>query len=236
MTRPNDISGSAGTRTERIVKRGQDRAGGSDLDVRDEQAEGPMAVERITPRDRHRQFSWRVPAALFAAVALLALAGRAADWYGAYTSVSPVIPTPITWVDAIVPTGASGPSEPTGAAATPGTLPAVAAEAIVDSFFWTAGAPNHFSLRLTNTSSIPVALTPCPTYVMFVVGTPADLATIRFLNCADMGATFAPGETLVLDMAYTPSATDPTGFQSLEWQALSGFRATARVASIEIER
>jgi hypothetical protein len=212
------------------VKRGQDRAGGSALNVRDEQPQGPMVVERLTPQDRHRQFSWRVPAALFVAVALLALAGRAADWYEAYTRVIPVAPTPIAWVNAIVSPG------PSGEAVAPSNLPAITAEANVDSFFWTAGAPNHFTLRVTNTSSAPIPLTPCPTYAMFVVGTPANLATVRALNCADIGATFAPGETLALDMIYTPAATDPRGFQSVEWQAVSGFRATARLTSIEIER
>ena len=192
-----------------------------------------MAVERLTPQDRHRQFSWRVPAALFLAVALLALAGRAADWYGTFTRVVPVSPTPIAWVNAIV---SPGPSAPNRAAAGASNLPTVTAEAIVDSFFWTAGSPNHFTLRMTNTSSAPIPLTPCPTYSMFVIGTPANLATVRALNCADIGATFAPGETLALDMVYTPSATDPRGFQSLEWLALSGFRATARLTSIEIER
>jgi hypothetical protein len=210
------------------VKRAQDRAGGSALDVRDATPQGPMPVERLTPQDRHRQFSWRVPAALFVAVALLALAGRAADWYGAYTRVVPVAPTPIAWVNAII---SAGPS-----AVSPNKLPAVTAEAIVDSLFWTGGSPNHFTLRVTNTSSAPIPLTPCPTYAMFVVGTPAALATVRALNCADIGATFAPGETLALDMVYTPSATDPRGFQSVEWLALSGFSATARLTSIEIER
>ena len=214
------------------MKRAQDRAGGSDLDVRDEQPQVPMPVERLAPQDRHRQFSWRVPAALFVAVALLALAGRAADWYGAYTRVVPVAPTPIAWVNAIVPPEPG----PTGAAVTPRELPAVTAEAVVDSFFWTAGEPNHFTLRVTNTSPAPIPLTPCPTYSMFVIGTPANLATVRALNCADIGATFAPGETLALDMVYTPSATDPRGFQSVEWLALSGFRATARLLSIEIEQ
>ena len=218
------------------MKRGQDRAGGSALDVRDEQPQGPMAVERLRPQDRHRQFSWRVPAALFLAVALLALAGRTADWYGTFTRVVPVAPTPIAWVNAIVSPGPTGPTGPAGATVTSGDLPAITAEAIVDSFFWTAGSPNHFTLRMTNTSSAPIPLTPCPTYAMFVVGTPADLATVRALNCADIGPTFAPGETLALDMVYTPSATDPRGFQSLEWLALSGFRATARLTSIEIER
>jgi hypothetical protein len=36
-------------------------------------------------------------------------------------------------------------------------------------------------------------------------------------------------------MAYTPSATDPLGFQTIEWEAISGFQATAQMASIDIE-
>jgi hypothetical protein len=70
---------------------------------------------------------------------------------------------------------------------------------------------------------------------MYVVGTPANLATIRAMNCADMGYDFTPGETILLDMAYTPSATDPLGFQTIEWEAISGFQATAQMASIDIE-
>jgi hypothetical protein len=70
---------------------------------------------------------------------------------------------------------------------------------------------------------------------MYVLGTPANLATVRAMNCADMGSTFQPGETLTLDMVYTPTATDPLGFESLVWRSSSGFRATAQVASIEIQ-
>jgi hypothetical protein len=56
------------------------------------------------------------------------------------------------------------------------------------------------------------------------------------MNCAEMGSTFGPGETLTMDMVYTPSATDPVGFHIIEWRAVSGFRATAQTTSVEIEQ
>ena len=222
------------------MKRGTDWGSGSEIDVRDEEPQGPLAREPVTPQDRHRQFGWRVPVGLFVTIALLALAGHALELHEATTSVASPTTSPIAWVNAIV-SPAAGPAESAtqpgaaGSNASPSTLPAVAADAIADSIFWTAGKPNHFTVRLTNTSAAAIPLTPCPTYAMFVSGTPANLATIRAMNCADMGTTFAPGETLALDMIYTPSATDPLGIQSIEWEAVSGFTATARITSVEIE-
>ena len=54
------------------------------------------------------------------------------------------------------------------------------------------------------------------------------------MNCAEMGAYFAPGQAISLDMAYTPPATDPRGVQTIEWEAISGFQATALLSSIDI--
>ena len=207
------------------MKQGADWGESSNLNVRDEEPQGPIEVGPLTPQDRHRQFGWRVPVGLFVAIALLALAGHALDLYETSTRVVPPAPTPIAWVNAIV--------SPSGAGSN--SIPSVAAEAITHSVFWTAGEPNHFTVQLTNTTSAAIPLTPCPTYSMYVLGTPANLATVRAMNCADMGSIFQPGETLTLDMVYTPTATDPLGFESLVWRSSSGFLATAQVASIEIQ-
>ena len=221
------------------MKRGTDWGDNSDLNARDEEPQGPLAVERLTPQDRRRQFGWRVPAGLLVTIALVALATRAVDWYETSTQIVPAAPTPISWVNAIV-SPATGSAElatqaPSGQTAQPSQIQSVTAEVITYKLFWTAGEPNHFTVQVTNTTSEPIPLTPCPTYSMYVLGTPANLATVRAMNCAEMGLTFEPGETMALDMIYTPSSTDPLGLQTIEWEAVSGFRATAQMKSIEIE-
>jgi hypothetical protein len=35
-------------------------------------------------------------------------------------------------------------------------------------------------------------------------------------------------------MVYPPSRTDPRGFQTITWEAISGFAATAQMTSIDI--
>ena len=218
------------------MKRGTDWGTDSDIDVRDGEPKGPLATERVKPQDRHRQFGWRLPVGLLGAIALLAVAGHAQDLHVTSTHVVFPTPTPISWVNAVV-LPAPALSAAAGLAGTlPSSLPAVEAEATIDSFFWTAGKPNHFTIQVRNTSSAAIPLTPCPTYAMFISGTSADLATIRAMNCGEMGSTFAPGQTLTLDMVYTPSATDPLGFQKVQWQAVSGFQATAQTTSVEIEK
>jgi hypothetical protein len=69
---------------------------------------------------------------------------------------------------------------------------------------------------------------------MYVLGAPAIAAVVRTMNCVDMGVYFAPGQVISLDMVYTPPATDPRGFQTIEWEVISGFQATALLASIDI--
>ena len=220
------------------MKRGTDRGDSSELNARDEEPQGPLAIERLTPEGRHRQFGWRFPVGLFVAIALVALAGRAVAWRETSTEVAPAGPTPISWVNATVssedrPVGlttyAAG-----GRSVVPIVLQSVAVEAIPDSLFWIVGQPNHFTVRATNTTSQPIRLTPCPMYRMYVLGTSASLATVRAMNCADMGSMFGPGQVVSLDMVYMPSGTDPRGFQTIAWEAISGFAGTALLTSIDI--
>ena len=220
------------------MKRDTDRGDSSELNARDEEPQGPLAIERLTPQARHRQFGWRFPVGLFVAIALVALAGRAVAWRETSTEVAPAGPTPISWVNATVssedrPVGlttyAAG-----GRSVVPIVLQSVAVEAIPDSLFWIVGQPNHFTVRATNTTSQPIRLTPCPMCRMYVLGTSASLATVRTMNCADIGSTFGPGQVVSLDMVYMPSGTDPRGFQTIAWEAISGFAGTALLTSIDI--
>jgi hypothetical protein len=71
-------------------------------------------------------------------------------------------------------------------------------------------------------------------YRMYVLGTSASLATVRAMNCADMGSMFGPGQVVSLDMVYMLSGTDPRGFQTITWEAVSGFAGTALLTSIDI--
>jgi len=228
------------------VKRGTERSFNPDFDQRDAAPAEPLLVERLSPLDRRRSVGVPVLAGIIFVIALVALGGRAVSWYETVSEVTPAPATPISWVDTVVvPAGSATAASvatlpglptlsPSGPTAFPSLLPSVTADATSAGFLWTAGQPNHFTVNLTNTTSRTIRLSPCPTYRMYVLGTPAIAAVVRAMNCVDMGVYFAPGQVMSLDMVYTPPATDPRGFQTIEWEAISGFQATALLASIDI--
>lgn len=87
---------------------------------------------------------------------------------------------------------------------------------------WYLGTENHFTLNLTNTSPVDVDMSPCPAYRMYITGTNRDAAPLRLLNCAAIGDTIQPGQTVSLDMVYTPTVNDPRGpNQQLVWEWVS---------------
>lgn len=84
---------------------------------------------------------------------------------------------------------------------------------------WHLGTENHFTLNLTNTSPVNVDMFPCPAYRMYITGTDRNAAPLRLLNCAAIGDTIQPGQTVSLDMVYTPTLNDPLGpNQQLVWE------------------
>ena len=138
-----------------IVKRGTERDSISDLDERDAVPQGPLPVERLAPAGPRRRLGLPILVGLCIAVALVALAGRALDWYEASSRVTPAPPTPISWVDTIVTPAASSSAAssalataaPSGRTAVPSMLPAVTASAILTSFF--GGPASQFTSRST---------------------------------------------------------------------------------------
>lgn len=87
---------------------------------------------------------------------------------------------------------------------------------------WYLGTENHFTVELTNTSAAPVLMSPCPVYRMYITGTDPTAATLRLLNCAAIGEILDPGQTVSMDMVYTPVSGDPRGpNQQLVWQWVS---------------
>lgn len=228
------------------MKRGTERGSISDFDERDAAPQDQLPVERLSPLGRRRRIGLPVLAGIIFVIAIMALGGRAVSWYETVSEVTPAPATPISWVDTVVAPAASATAasvatfpglptpSPSGPTAFPSLLPSVTADATSAGFLWTAGQPNHFTVNLTNTTSRTIRLSPCPTYRMYVLGTPAIAAVVRAMNCVDMGVDFAPGQVISLDMVYTPPATDPRGFQTIEWEAISGFQATALLASIDI--
>jgi hypothetical protein len=104
------------------------------------------------------------------------------------------------------------------------SIPVTSMRASIDpiSGYWYLGTENHFTLNLINTSPVNVDMSPCPAYRMYITGTDRNAAPLRLLNCAAIGPTIQPRQTVLLDMVYTPTVNDPLGpDQQLVWEWVS---------------
>jgi hypothetical protein len=234
------------------VKRSRERDNDPDQDKRDEKPQGPLWVEPIAPpRSDRQRYGLPALIGVFVALALVvAMITRFVNYFTEPAATpSPTLATPIAWVDTtFVPPPTNGPSAvplplpsdstlpsasygpatstPSGSptpAATP-SHPVTSLRASIDSIWatWYLGTENHFTLNLTNTSPVDVDMSPCPAYRMYITGTNRDAAPLRLLNCAALGATIQPGQTISLDMVYTPTVNDPRGpNQQLVWEWVS---------------
>jgi hypothetical protein len=221
------------------MKRGMDR-GFEEEDVRRDPApQGPLRVEPLGSQDPRRKFVVPLVVAFIVLVAVGATIGRFLPIF-IHEAGTPAPPTPVSWVDTTVaPTVEASPTAtPSGPA--PSTTPSettptpsptrplnLKATATPGSFYWNRGLPNHFTVELTNTTGGIVTMSPCPTYRMYVQGSDPALAPIRVLNCAGIGEQLLPGQAVSLDMVYTISASDPPGYQTIQWEAVSRFQAIA---------
>jgi hypothetical protein len=204
------------------VKRWRERDYDPDRDARDEAPHGPLPVEPIATRGNRARYGLPVLIVAFVIVAwLVAMISH----YVAFFSEPPETPPPptaITWVDTTVAPGAL-PSLTPAVSLGPGQAtpspPVQSIRAVIQpsSYYWSRGTPNHFALELTNTSPVRIPMKPCPAYRMYLAGTDASAAPLRLLNCAAIGPTLEVGQSISLDMVYTPTTSDPLGSQTLGW-------------------
>jgi hypothetical protein len=81
------------------------------------------------------------------------------------------------------------------------------------------GTALHYTVTLTNTSSAPYLLSPCPGYTEFLG---QKLGYSRFLlNCGPVGP-IAPGASVTFAMVLQVPAQTPAGQQPLEWVSDAG--------------
>jgi hypothetical protein len=215
------------------VKRWQERGYDPNQDERDAAPQGPLWVEPLVPRRRRSRYGLPVLIAVFVVLAFfVATISRIETYFGAGATdtadTATPQPTPIAWLaTTVAPTTPAGPTETVSAvpgAATPSPQLELSISAAIpaSSYMWSQGTVNHFILELTNTAQGRVSLNPCPTYRMYIVGTDISSAPLRLLNCDAIGPNLQPGQSVALDMVYTPTPSDPLGpNQTLVWEWVS---------------
>ncbi len=209
------------------MKRWLDR--GFDPD-RDGPEKAPVEPVRVEPLELGRERSSLAWPAVIAVLVVLALAAAMVNHFTseppAPTS-NPPAPTPIAWVDTTAaPAPGAGPGEtiPDGRAAAPSSPPApiiLRASIEMESTLWNRGRSNHFTLDLTNPTATVIAMSPCPVYRMYLSGIDNSTAPARLLNCPAIGPELLPGQSISLDMVYTPGMDYPTETEQLVWQWVS---------------
>lgn len=229
------------------MKRWRERDIDAELDKPKEEAPKPLWVEQIAPRSQRDRYGLPVLIGAFLILAfVVATISRFVAIFGgaAATPLPPTGPTPIPWVNAIVVKGP--PAEPTPAPSaspspaldsagpaqsgfilSPEPKVAITAQGPAVTQYWSFGVAQHFTLDLTNNSTEPIPLDPCPSYRMYFVGTDETQASIRLLNCAAISKTLEVGQTISFDMVYITAEGDPIGTQTLvwEWFAPSNYQA-----------
>jgi hypothetical protein len=226
------------------VKRRLDRGFDPETEAKGHEPIEPVRVERIEQTRDQRSYGLPI---LIGGLAAIALGAALLGHIGAFSSApapEPSMPpaTPIAWVDATASptpsasptdeasateaTSASSPSSPT----TPLVLRAVLS---TDSNLWHRGEANHFTVQLTNATATAIPLSPCPVYRMYLTGLDSGTAPIRLLNCNALGWELLPGETISMDMVYTPALDDPIDAGQLVWQWMSPDSVQA-IATLDI--
>jgi hypothetical protein len=209
------------------VKRWLDRGFDPEAETKTQQPIEPVRVERIEQTRDGRSYA---PPILIGGLAALALGAALLGHFGAVSgepTPEPSMPgaTPIAWVDVTAaPTPSAAPTEEASAAASPSgpaTPLVLRAQIITDSNLWHRGEANHFTVQLTNFTAAAIPLSPCPAYRMYLTGIDSGTAPIRLLNCNALGWELLPGETLSMDMVYTPALDDPIDAGQLVWPWMS---------------
>lgn len=212
------------------MKRWRERDYDPNLDKIYEEPHKPLWVEPIAPRSQRQRYG--LPA-LIAAFLVMAFVVATISRFVALFSGPPASPTPppeptpISWVDTIIVNGPPGSPSLTTSASPSGGTPSrqptisISAQGPAGTQYWSVGQAAHFTLELWNNASGPISLDPCPAYRMYLTGTASSNAPLRLLNCNAMGKTIEVGQTMSVDMVYTPTAGDPVGNQTLVWEWLS---------------
>jgi hypothetical protein len=219
------------------VKRWLDRGFDPEAEAKDLEPTDPVRVERIEQMRNRRSYGLPI---LIGGLAALALGAALLGHFGAFSSApapepSTPLATPIAWVDATAaPTPSASPTaeasagetssnEATSASSPSGPTTPLVVRALLstDSNLWHRGEANHFTVQLTNATAAAIPLSPCPAYRMYLTGLDSGTAPIRLLNCNALGWEFLPGETLLMDMVYTPALDDPIDAGQLVWQWMS---------------
>ena len=209
------------------MKRWLDRGFDPEADTRGHEPIEPVRVERIA-KTRDRQ-SYGLPI-LIGGLASLTLGAALLGHFGVFSSSptpEPSLPvaTPIAWVDVTAaPTPSAAPTDEASTAAPPsGPAAPLALRASIstDGNLWHRGEANHFTMQLTNFTAAAIPLSPCPTYRMYLTGIDSGTAPIRLLNCNALGLELLPGESISMDMVYTPALDDPIDAGQLVWQLMS---------------
>jgi hypothetical protein len=210
------------------MKRWLDRGFDPEADTGDHGPMEPVRVERI-PKTRDRQ-SYGLPI-LIGSLAALTLGAALLGHLGVFSSSptpEPSFPaaTPIAWVDVTAgPTPSAAPTDEasTAAASPSGPAAPVPLRALLSTKgnLWHRGEANHFTVQLTNATAAAIPLSPCPAYRMYLTGIDSGTAPIRLLNCNALGLELLPGESISMDMVYTPALDDPIDAGQLVWQWMS---------------
>jgi hypothetical protein len=200
------------------VKRWLDRGFDPDKEILDK---GPIEPVRVEPLEGGGERpSYALPA-FIAGLFILALGAAMVGRFGVFSSgptSTPTLPapTPIAWVDTTAAPSTS--SEPATASASPRSPISLRAGLRTDANLWSRGRPSHFTIDLTNPTATIISMSPCPTYRMYLTGIDNATAPIRLLNCPAIGPELLPGQTITLDMVYTPAVDEPLTGERLVWQ------------------
>ena len=215
------------------MKRSLDRGFDPDKEMFEKGPIEPVRVERLEAGAKRPSYTLPV---LLAALLVLALGAALAGHFGGSSSSPTPGPThaaatSIAWVDT---TAAPATEEPSGAAETepaPGGTGTASASPLAPvglraslstiSNLWHRGTPSHFTLDLTNSTAAVVSMSPCPTYRMYLTGIDNSTAPLRLLNCPAIGPSLLPGQTISLDMIYTPAMDDALTGEKLVWQLVT---------------
>jgi hypothetical protein len=229
------------------VKRWRERDIGAELDQPQEEKPKPLWVEQISPRTQRERYG--LPA-LIVGFLILAFVVATVSHFEAVFSPEAATPTPgggpspIPWVNTLADNGpqatpspiAGQPGGPAEGSASPAASAgpyqsgailsrqpkvSIRAQGPEITQYWKVDAAQHFTLNLTNTSTTPIPMDPCPTYRMYFTGTIAAAAPVRLLNCAAASKTLEVGQTMSFDMVYTLTGRDPVGNQTLVWELMT---------------
>ncbi len=224
------------------MKRRRDGGFDDDLAERERVDQGPLVVVPLAATWRGRRWLIPVVLAALALTFLLAVAGRYADYF-AGPSHTPPPPSAVAWIAATaiptptpLPSVTPDPNATPDPAATPEPSPSpaptqppmVEVKLSALTFSYSPGQTVEFRVTLSNRSALPLYLEACPTYRMYLSGSPGTSSgPTRVLNCEPIGSMLDGGQSIIFEMRYEIPADAASGQQLLIWELLSGLNGNA---------